>query len=241
MKWYTIINIYMQIKKREYTIYIDDNMVKKGLIMSELLFQASNLIYKSNLTYNDVKIKKGMVNFIVGESGSGKSTFLKLMNGSINPTSGKLLYKGLPIDEYNPIDLRREVSLVSQEVFLFDESIKDNFKIFYELREKSIPSNEYVTYITDLCCVNVPLNQSASTLSGGEKQRVYISIFLSLCPSVILLDEPTSALDEKNSHKMLTNILHFCKNRNIDVIIVSHNTTIVDEFCENKIEIVKGA
>ena len=182
-----------------------------------------------------------MINFIVGESGCGKSTFLKLLNQSINPISGELLYKGTPVDEYDPIALRREVSLVSQEVFLFDESIIDNFKTFYSLRQKPMPRSDYVKYITDLCCVNVPLDQSASTLSGGERQRVYISIFLSLCPSVILLDEPTSALDEKNSHEIMENITNFCKEKNIDIVIVSHNKTIVEEFCENKIEMVKEA
>ena len=78
-------------------------MNKEGIIMNELLFQASNLIYKSNLAYNDVKIKKGKINFIVGESGSGKSTFLKLLNQSINRVSGELLYKGNSIDAYDPI------------------------------------------------------------------------------------------------------------------------------------------
>ena len=207
--------------------------------MNELLFEATNLKCKPNLTYNDVKIKQGKINFIVGESGSGKSTFLKLLNQSINPISGNLLYKGTPIKEYDPIDLRREVSLVSQEVYLFNESITDNFKTFYSLRQKPLPKEEYITYITDLCCVNVPLDQNASSLSGGERQRVYISIFLSLCPSVIMLDEPTSALDEKNSHKMMLNITDFCKTKNIELVIVSHNKTIVDEFCEHKIEIVK--
>jgi len=240
MKWYTNI-IYMKINKKNYTFCIEENIDKEGLMMNELLFKATNLIYKSNLTYNDVKIKKGMINFIVGESGSGKSTFLKLLNQSINPVSGELLYNGLSISEYDPIALRREVSLVSQEVFLFDESITDNFSTFYALRQKPIPNKEYITYITDICCVNVPLNQITSTLSGGERQRVYISIFLSLCPSVILLDEPTSALDEKNSLKMLKNIISFCKAKTIDIVIVSHNKTIVDEFCENKIEIVKEA
>ena len=203
------------------------------------LFQASNLIYIANLTYNDIIIQRGKINFIVGESGSGKSTFLKLLNESINPTSGELLYNGKPIKQYDPIALRREVSLVSQEPFLFDESILDNFNRFYALREAAIPSVDYVNYITDLCCVNVPLDQNASTLSGGERQRVYISIFLSLCPKVILLDEPTSALDEKNSRKMIENITNFCRKKNIDIVIVSHDKNIVDEFCENKIEIVK--
>lgn len=216
-------------------------MYEKGNIMNKLLFQASNLVYKSNLIYRNIKIEQGKVNFIVGESGCGKSTFLKLLNQSINPTSGELLYKGKPINSYDPINLRREVSLVSQEVFLFDESITDNFKTFYELRQKTAPTQEYITYITNLCCVNVPLDQIASTLSGGERQRVYISIFLSLCPSVILLDEPTSALDEKNSHKIMINIKNFCMTKNIDLIIVSHNKAILDEFCEHKIEIVKEA
>ena len=203
--------------------------------MNELLFKATNLIYKDNLTYKDVKIQKGMINFIVGESGCGKSTFLKLLNQSINRASGELLYKGTPIDEYDPITLRRAVSLVSQEVFLFDESIIDNFKTFYSLRQKPMPKSDYIEYITKLCCVNVSLDQNASTLSGGERQRVYISIFLSLCPSVILLDEPTSALDETTGHKVMGNIINFCKTKNIDIVIVSHNKNIVEEFCENKI------
>lgn len=209
--------------------------------MSTPLFQANHLIYIANLAYNDVTIQRGKVNFIVGESGSGKSTFLKLLNESINPVSGKLLYNGKPIKEYDPIALRREVSLVSQEPFLFDESILDNFYKFYALREATMPSVDYVNYITDLCCVNVPLDQNASTLSGGERQRVYISIFLSLCPKVILLDEPTSALDEKNSRKMIKNIINFCFDKNIDIVIVSHDQNIVAEFCENKIIIVKEA
>lgn len=208
--------------------------------MNKPLFQASNLIYKANLTYDSVKIEKNKINFIVGESGSGKSTFLKLLNHSISPVSGELLYNGKTIEEYDPIALRREVSLVSQEVFLFDESILDNFKIFYSMRQLPVPEKDYVSYITRLCSVNISLDQNASSLSGGERQRIYISIFLSLCPKVILLDEPTSALDEKNSYKIIKNIINFCKKKNIDIVIVSHDKNIVQEFCENKIEIVKG-
>lgn len=204
------------------------------------LFQGNNIVYKGNLIYDNVKIKKGKNNFIVGESGSGKSTFLKLLNNSISPISGELLYKGKAIEEYDPITLRREVSLVSQEPFLFNGSILDNFKIFYSLRKEPMPKKDYISYITKLCSINISLNQNTFTLSGGERQRVYISIFLSLCPKVILLDEPTSALDEKNSHKIMTNIISFCKEKNIDIVIVSHNKNIINEFCEHKIEILKG-
>lgn len=207
--------------------------------MNDLLFQANNLIYKSNLTYDSVKIQKGKVNFLVGESGCGKSTFLKLLNNSLSPVSGELLYNGKSLEKYDPINLRREISLVAQEPFLFDENILENFKSFYSLRQIPIPSKDYIRYITDLCSVNVPLDQNTSTLSGGERQRVYISIFLSLTPRVILLDEPTSALDEKNSIKIMKNIVNFCKEKTIDIVVVSHNKNIIDQFCENKIEIVK--
>lgn len=207
--------------------------------MDEILFKANNIVYKENLTYDNVKIEGGKVNFIVGESGSGKSTFLKLLNHTISPVSGEILYKGKKVEEYDPITLRREVSLVSQDPFLFDESILDNFKTFYSLRQAPMPEEDYIKYITELCFANVPLNQNAYTLSGGERQRVYISIFLSLCPKVILLDEPTSALDEKNSYRVMRNIINFSKEKNMDVVIVSHDKSIVEEFCENKIEIVK--
>lgn len=207
--------------------------------MNSPLFQVNNLIYQSNLTYERVRIEKGKINFIVGESGSGKSTLFKLLNHSISPSSGELLYNGKAIEEYDPVTLRREVSLVAQEPFLFDETILDNFETFYSLRQMPMPDKEYIQYITDLCFVNVPLDQNASTLSGGERQRVYISIFLSFSPKVLLLDEPTSALDEGTSFKVIKNIIHFCKEKEIELIIVSHNKDIVDEFCENKIEIVK--
>jgi putative ABC transport system ATP-binding protein len=207
--------------------------------MNTPLFQAISLTYEGNLSYNNIIIQRGKVNFIVGESGCGKSTFLKFLNNSISPLSGELLYNGKSIEEYNPITLRQEVSLVSQEIFLFDESILDNFKRFYSLRQVPLPSNDYIKYITELCSVNVPLDQNASTLSGGERQRIYISIFLSLCPKVLLLDEPTSALDEKNSTNLIQNIIAYCKEKNIDIVIVSHDKMIVDKFSENKIEISK--
>lgn len=207
--------------------------------MNTPLFRASSLSCEGNLTYNNIEIKKGKVNFIVGESGCGKSTFLKLLNNFTSPVSGELFYNDKPIEEYDPIALRREVSLVSQEPFLYNESILENFNTFYSLRQEPVPDKDYISYITDLCLVNVPLEQNAATLSGGERQRVYISIFLSFCPKVILLDEPTSALDEKNSHRIMNNIIDFCKEKNIDIVVVSHDKTIVEEFCENKIEMIK--
>lgn len=208
--------------------------------MSDLLFQSNNLIYKDILTYNSIKIKKNKVNFIVGESGSGKSSLLKLLNLSQSATSGQLFYNDKPIESYDPIQLRRDVSLVSQDPYLFNESIYDNFKKFYSLRKTPMPNEKFIKYISNLCLVNVPLDQNTLTLSGGERQRVYISIFISFIPKVILLDEPTSALDEKNSCLLMKNIINFCKEKNIDIVVVSHDKNIVNQFSENIVNITKG-
>ena len=207
--------------------------------MSDILFMGKDIKYKDILSYQHINIIKNKVNFIVGESGSGKSTLLKMLNLSISISSGTLFYKDASLESYEPILLRREVSLISQEPFLFDESILDNFRKFYALRQLPEPSLEAINFFTELCCVNTPLTQMATTLSGGERQRVYIAIFLSFLPKVILLDEPTSALDEKNSINMMENIVNFCKEKTIDIVVVSHDTNVIAAFSENKIELRK--
>ncbi len=205
--------------------------------LNEPLFFVDNITYKQRLAYHNINIEPGKIHFIVGESGSGKSTLLKLLNNTISPDAGEIFYLGKSLIEYDPISLRRDISLVSQETYLFDESILDNFNTFYSLRQMSAPDSEWIKYMNELCLVNVPLNQNTSTCSGGERQRIYLSIFLSFCPKVILLDEPTSALDEKTSHQVMNNITKFCKEKNIDLVIVSHDNSIVETFAERKIEI----
>lgn len=206
--------------------------------MDNILFRINYLAYKQ-LSYKDINIMKNKINFIIGESGCGKSTLLKLLNTSISPSSGEVYYNGNHLDEYNPIELRQEVSLISQDAFLFNDTILENFNMFYSLRNLTSPSEDYIKSILEVCCIDLSLDKMSSTLSGGERQRIYIALFLSFCPKVLLLDEPTSALDEKNSHTIIKNIIIFCKERNIDVVIVSHDKSIVETFCENKIEIIK--
>ena len=69
-------------------------------------------------------------------------------------------------------------------------------------------------------------------MSGGERQRVYIGIFLSFNPKVLMLDEPTSALDDENSEIVIKNVLDYCKDQGITVIVVSHDKQLTDKFAE---------
>jgi len=203
----------------------------------------SNIFTTSNLSingihYRDLQFKEGTVTFITGPSGVGKSTLLKIFNATVSPSSGEAYYLGSNIAQLDTISLRRDVLLVSQELFLFDLSIRDNFKEFYSYRELPDPSPETMEKFLKLCCLEFPLDYDCSKMSGGEKQRVYIGIFLSLMPKVLLLDEPTSALDSQNSHKIFESIFGFCKENKITVIVVSHDNVLAERFSEEHIEII---
>lgn len=206
--------------------------------MNTTLFQFENVKYK-NLIYSNIVIPSKKINFITGESGAGKSTLLKLLNKTISQDSGNIFYSNKNLQSYEPVELRKNVSLVSQEIFLFQGTIFENFIEFYNLRNLKCPSYEDISNLLHFCCLDIDINKNVSNLSGGEKQRVYIALFLSFKPKVLMLDEPTSALDETTSHKLLQNIIEFCKSNNTELIIISHNQSLVSTFSENEIKIAK--
>ncbi|WP_313128825.1 ABC transporter ATP-binding protein [Anaerocolumna sp.] len=208
--------------------------------MNGILLETKNLSFNQIIQYKDIQIKEGKVNFIVGRSGTGKSTLLKLFNGMLSPSNGTIFYHGYDISQMDTIELRKEVLLISQSVYLFDGCIEDNFKEFYRYRDMPAPSREIMKEFLKLCCIPFPLDKDCITMSGGEKQRVYIAIYLSFLPKIIMLDEPTSALDKENSNDVMENVITFAKEKGITVIIVSHDPKITDKFAEEIITIERG-
>ena len=88
--------------------------------------------------------------------------------------------------------------------------------------------------ITDF---DVDVNLDVEKLSGGEKQRVFLAIALSMRPAVLLLDEPTSALDSNTAFNMMKNIVDYCKHNDITLVVVSHARNLVDEFADKTIDL----
>ena len=93
--------------------------------LNEIIFETKNLSFNNMIQYKDIQIKEGKVNFIIGKSGTGKSTLLRLFNGTLSPSDGSIFYNGNDILQMDTITLRKEVLLISQSVYLFDESIED--------------------------------------------------------------------------------------------------------------------
>ncbi len=209
--------------------------------MDTPLFATENLIYGHFLSYPDLTIQPGLTTFLVGASGSGKTTLLRLCNGSLSPSQGQVLFRGQPVLSYPPISLRRQVSLVSQEVFLFDDTLAGNFRRFYAYRELPAPSASEMEAFLHLCCLDLPLDKAAATCSGGERQRLYMAIFLSFRPQVLLLDEPTAALDAENAGQVMTGIVEFCRQQGMETVIVCHNPAIVAQFSQQTVYIGREA
>lgn len=205
--------------------------------MDNNTFETRELSFRDMIHYQDIQVAPNKANFIVGPSGTGKSTLLRLFNGALSPSNGSIFYQGKDITEIDTIELRKDVLLISQSVYLFDMTIKENFLQYYEYRDMAAPTDDKMIEYLKLCSISFPLDKDCSTMSGGERQRVYIAIYLSFMPKVLMLDEPTSALDRDNSYNVMSNVLRFCKEKEITVIVVSHDQNITDTFAENIIKI----
>ncbi len=204
------------------------------------MFKIKNLNFNNFIFYNDVHIIKSKVNFITGKSGCGKSTLLKMFNKTMSFSDGELYYKDQDITQIDSIELRKKVKLISQTSFLFNETIKENFKLFYEYCEEVGLTEEKMEYFLRLTEANFPLETSCYNLSGGEKQRVYIAICLSMGAETFMLDEPTSALDYSLSLKVLGNIVTYAKDNNLTLIVISHDNQLTELFAENIINLDGG-
>ncbi|WP_394922514.1 ATP-binding cassette domain-containing protein [uncultured Robinsoniella sp.] len=201
------------------------------------IIETKNLCFQDFLRYPNISIEENTVTFIRGASGCGKSTLFKLFNGTISPSTGCVMYHGEDISLLNKIELRRDVLLVKQVPYLFQGSIYENFMAFHQNHESICPSQSEITDYLKLCCIPVEIEAQCDTMSGGERQRVYLSIAISLMPKVLLLDEPTSALNNKLSIDVLNNITAHSKHHKISLVIISHDLELQSVFAEKIIEL----
>lgn len=191
----------------------------------------------AEIRYPDIAFQREGINVICGPSGCGKSTLLRLCNRTLVPATGHVRLDGRDIRDCDPLQLRQEVLLAGQEVFLFDGSIADNFRQFYALRDMSEPQQGGMRRFLDLCACPLPVDNPCGTLSGGERQRVFLAICLSFVPRVLLLDEPTSALDAGTARHFMTNLHDFAAQHGMSVILVSHDRELTNRFADNLLEL----
>jgi putative ABC transport system ATP-binding protein len=185
-------------------------------------------------------LERGRALTLVGPSGSGKSTLLRCLNRLVEPTAGTVTFDGRDVRTFDSRDLRRRVALVMQTPVLFEGTVADNLRV----RPADAPGDFSEPRLRDaLAEVGLEpdrLEQDATTLSGGEKQRVTIARALLHDPQALLLDEPTSALDPPNALLILAMISSLRKARGLSIVAVTHQSDLVRRLGGSLLYLVSG-
>ena len=177
---------------------------------------------KEILHHISVKFEAGKSYAIVGGSGSGKSTLLNLIMASNTNYKGNILVDGVELTDIAPESLYDMMSVIQQDVFVFNASIKDNVSMFREFPKEEIDRAVDKAHLRELVSErgeNYLCGENGNGLSGGEKQRISIARSLLRKSSVLLVDEATAALDAKTAHEVSDNILDLS---DITRIVVTH-------------------
>lgn len=175
------------------------------------------------ISYEDWRIGQGDAVFICGPSGCGKTTFLHLLNGTRNPTAGRILYRGEDTADMDKVQLRRRVVLAGQSVFLFPGNVMDNMARYHAFPGTKAPTAEETRDFLTLCGSPAGLRTPCESMSGGERQRIFLAIMVSMAPDVLLLDEPTSALDRALAIPMMTRLIQYTKSHQMTFLAITHD------------------
>ncbi len=226
-----------------FTYKTDDEITGKlsgKLEMKNVTFGYSKLA-DPLLTDFNLTLEPGKKVAFVGASGCGKSTLAKLISGLYQPWSGEILYDGKHISEISHEVFTGSVSVVDQDIIMFDDSISDNIKMW----NSSIEDFEMVLAARDACIheditlreggYNQKVLENGKDFSGGQRQRIEIARALAQEPTILIMDEATSALDAKTEFDVVNRITE----RGITCVIIAHRLSTIRD-CDEIIVLDKG-
>ncbi len=181
-----------------------------------------------NLHIDDLKVKKGEFVAVVGASGGGKSALTDILNKFFTIMSGSVRTFNRDINEIDTDSLRKMYSVVSQDVFLFNDTIEKNISFPETPDPERISDVIKKAQLTDFI-KSLPehektiINDFGANISGGEAQRISLARALYRNAPVMLLDEPTSALDSETSKKIFEMILSENKENGRTIVMITHD------------------
>jgi ATP-binding cassette subfamily B protein len=192
----------------------------------------------------NVFLKNNHIYGIFGKTGVGKSTFLDLLSGLLKPTQGEILINNRVLQDNNIRNWQNNISIVSQNIFLLDDSIKKNIEFSY-MNENSKTNNikeackeaeiyDFIESLPDK--YETVIGENGIRLSGGQRQRIGIARALFKNSKVLILDESTNSLDSETEKNIFERLL-ILKNK-ITIIIVTHKLATL-KYCDKIFEIKK--
>lgn len=198
-----------------------DNVLHREITLKDVYFEyekGHTILSEINLSF-----EAGKSYAIVGTSGCGKSTLLNLLMGAQGGYQGEIYYDDIELRDINSSSLYDLVSIIQQNVFIFNATIRDNVTMFREFPRKEV---DYAIQLSGLSSLIADRGESymcgenGCSLSGGEKQRIAIARSLLHKSSVLLVDEATAALDTKTAFQVVNAILNL---GGLTKVVVTHN------------------
>ncbi len=238
--------------QRVFKIIDREIQIKDGIKLPELKVNKSNIKFEDvsfqYLTGKERAIKNISIDIegekitaLVGHSGAGKSTILNLIPRFYEPQNGKIVLDGQEINKVSLKSLRNKISLVSQDVILFDDSVENNIKYAKldakdnQIKEacKLAAADEFIEKLPEK--YKTIIGENGVRLSGGQKQRISIARAILKNSPIILLDEATSSLDAESEEKVQNAIFNLTKNRT--TLVIAHRLSTINKA--NKIIVMK--
>ena len=182
-----------------------------GTMQGHIQFENVTFDYNSSnagLKHVNFTIEPGQTVAVVGQTGAGKSTATKLINRTYDVTEGRVLIDGIDVRDWNLATLRRQISIIEQDIYLFSRTLADNIAFGHPnaTREqvieaaKAAQAHDFITGFKD--GYDTIVGERGVTLSGGQRQRIALSRAFLTNPSILVLDDSTSAIDSATEDKI---------------------------------------
>jgi ATP-binding cassette subfamily B protein len=182
----------------------------------------------------NLEIRRGEKVVIIGRTGSGKTTIAQLLLRMYDPDQGKILFDGADLRHFDLQDLRRQISYVPQDVFLFSDTVTGNiqFGLDHADPEKVRQAAHYASVEKEIEGFaeryDTVIGERGVTLSGGQKQRISIARGLIKDPEIIVFDDCLSAVDAKTEKEILGNLYQYLQHKT--AIIITHRIFSLFDF-----------
>jgi ABC-type multidrug transport system fused ATPase/permease subunit len=183
----------------------------------------------------DFQIPSGKMTALVGPSGAGKTTLVDVLAGLRVPQEGRVLMDGVPLAEYDLSSIRRSIAFVSQEAFIFNDTVKNNLSFarpeatndeIHEAMDRAMVTEFVAALPQDW---DTMLGERGTRLSGGQKQRLSLARALLQEAPILVLDEATSALDSEKEMEIQSTIRDLRQKEGMTIVAIAHRLSTIRE------------
>ncbi len=209
---------------------LDENQTGyAGEMKGEIEFEHVTFKYHSETPVLDdvtFSIKPGQTIALVGQTGSGKTSIIKLLNRIYEATEGRVTIDGIDVRDWQMAALRRQISIIEQDLFLFSRTVAENIKFGcpeatqaqVEAAARSAQAHDFILKFSD--GYNTIVGERGVTLSGGQRQRIALARALLTDPKILILDDATSAIDSATEDQIQQAIYNAARGRT--TLLITH-------------------